>query len=295
VKTQARDVDSLGDAAIQAPYVIYDVGANNGDDIPYYLKKAHRVVAAEANPELCRDMRMRFEEEVRDGRLVIEHCVLTAERASAAVPFYVHKTDHVRSQLARPEAKSLVEYREVVVPSRSIVALIEEHGRPHYMKLDIEGQDVAVMRQLFAAGVKPPFISAESHSIDVLATLIAVGGYDAFKVVVGSTVAQRFRNHRIATLSGAERYSFPPHSAGPFGADIPGDWMPGDLFFKQLAIIGLGWKDIHATSTLTANPQAQLIWWPHARRRLARVFRLDRVKACVPAAIRRAYRSVIPR
>jgi hypothetical protein len=30
--------------------IIYDLGANNGDDIPYYLLKADTVVAVEANP-----------------------------------------------------------------------------------------------------------------------------------------------------------------------------------------------------------------------------------------------------
>lgn len=295
MKTPAQATDMSAGIAAEALHVIYDVGANNGDDIPYYLKKAHRVVAVEANPQLCEHLRQRFKDAVRDGRLIVEHCALTGEMTAAPVPFYVHLTDHVRSQLASPRAKSLGEYREVLVPSRSILSLIEEHGSPYYIKIDIEGQDVQVLRQLFSAGVKPPFISAESHSIDVLAALIALGGYDAFKIVVGSTVAQEFRNHSISTRSGVERYHFPPHSAGPFGDDIPGDWMPGDLFFKQLAIIGLGWKDIHATCIGTANPQAPIIWWPSMKRRLAQLLRIVRVKRCVPGAIRRAYRSVFPR
>ena len=32
--------------------VIYDIGSNNGDDIPYYLMKCDKVVAVEANPLL---------------------------------------------------------------------------------------------------------------------------------------------------------------------------------------------------------------------------------------------------
>jgi hypothetical protein len=39
--------------------VIYDFGANNGDDIPYYLKKAELVVAVEANPSLCQKIEER--------------------------------------------------------------------------------------------------------------------------------------------------------------------------------------------------------------------------------------------
>ncbi len=40
--------------------IIYDFGANNGDDIPYYLKKAELVVAVEANPSLCQKIEERF-------------------------------------------------------------------------------------------------------------------------------------------------------------------------------------------------------------------------------------------
>ena len=33
--------------------VIYDIGSNNGDDLRYYLLKANKAVAVEANPMLC--------------------------------------------------------------------------------------------------------------------------------------------------------------------------------------------------------------------------------------------------
>ena len=43
-------------------------------------------------------------------------------------------------------------------------------------------------------------------------------------------------------------YSFPHHSAGPFRDDISGPFMTASNFFRVLAIVGLGWKDIHATN-----------------------------------------------
>ena len=33
--------------------IIYDLGSNNGDNIPYYLLKSDLVIAVEANPKLC--------------------------------------------------------------------------------------------------------------------------------------------------------------------------------------------------------------------------------------------------
>jgi len=44
--------------------VIYDFGANRGDNIPYYLMKSDRVVAIEANPVLCNIIRERFSDEI---------------------------------------------------------------------------------------------------------------------------------------------------------------------------------------------------------------------------------------
>jgi hypothetical protein len=58
--------------------IIYDFGANNGDDIPYYLMKADIVVAVEANPALCRSIETRFNNAIRSRQLFVENCVLTA-------------------------------------------------------------------------------------------------------------------------------------------------------------------------------------------------------------------------
>lgn len=44
--------------------IIYDVGANNGDDIEYYLKKSDLVIALEANPKLCEIIQDRFKSEI---------------------------------------------------------------------------------------------------------------------------------------------------------------------------------------------------------------------------------------
>jgi hypothetical protein len=74
------------------PTIIYDFGANNGDDIPYYLMKSDLVIAVEAIPALCQLIEERFHLEIQSGRLVIENCVLTADNELSEVPFYVHNS-----------------------------------------------------------------------------------------------------------------------------------------------------------------------------------------------------------
>lgn len=236
------------------PTVIYDFGANNGDDIPYYLKKADRIVAVEANPVLATGIERRFAEAIAGGRLEVIAKVLTAGGEAPKVPFYVHRANHVLSQF--PPPTNPAEFERIVLPSIPVAELIARCGPPHYVKIDIEHYDEAILRALFAAGIYPPFISAEAHSFEVFAALVALGGYRAFKLVDGITVPQRYRDHPIATGHGPGRHTFPEHSAGPFGDDIAGPWLAPDAFMRLLAAEGFGWKDIHATSLHPADPSA---------------------------------------
>lgn len=234
--------------------IIYDFGSNNGDDLPYYLKKADLVIAVEADPVLATQIRDRFPAEIAAGALVVENCVLAQAGSPATVPFYVHRQYHFLSQFPRP--KNAEEFDAIWMPSMTPVELVSMHGEPYYIKIDIEHYDAAILQELFINGIRPPFISAESHSIDVFAWLVAVGAYTSFNLVNEPTVDSDYRDHAIKTRSAIERYSFPRHSAGPFGDDIRGPWMTPDNFFTTLALKGLGWKDIHATTIIPADPDA---------------------------------------
>lgn len=227
---------------------IYDLGANNGSNIPYYLKKADLVVAVEANPVLSREIETQFCDEIRAGRLVIESCVLTAGDLPEEVTFYLHRTNHVLSQFPRPDESELPQFDEITLRAYSIRQLISKWGAPHYVKIDLEHYDTEILKSMFSHGIFPPFISAEVHSIKPFCAMVANGGYDNFKLVDGRSVSEIFKDHEIQTQNGSETYSFPFHSAGPFGEDVPGGWMTADNFFDVLTGSGLGWKDIHATN-----------------------------------------------
>jgi len=227
---------------------IYDFGAHNGDDIPYYLKKADVVVAVEANPILCDSLRSKFNIELTAGRLYVENCVVT-QGIEADVDFYINKYGNGSSQFPKPKDRDMERFDKIVLPSLSATSIIRRYGEPFYIKIDIEHYDSAILRTLFLNDIYPKFISAESHSIDVFALLVACGRYNAFKLVEGSTVCKKYNNTPFTTKDGVrEFYSFPYDSAGPFGEDIDGEWMIADNFFLLLALEGLGWRDIHATN-----------------------------------------------
>ena len=228
--------------------IIYDLGSNNGDDIPYYLLKAERVIAVEANPILCDLITTRFQSEVACGRLVIENCAITKDR-SGNIDFYIHNTYDVLSTLA-PGADDEESYTKTSVKAESIASLIRRHGPPYYIKIDIEGHDERILDALANENIMPPYISAESHTIGVFSLLSERLGYKSFKLVDGESVNTVYNKALIHSpiLKKRVKYSFPHHSAGPFGNDIHGEWLSKGALLKVLAMHGLGWRDIHAST-----------------------------------------------
>jgi FkbM family methyltransferase len=228
------------------PKIVYDFGMNNGDDVAYYLRKGLRVVGVEANPVLCDLCAARFSDAIASAKLTILNVALVRETSEEQIEFFVHKFNHVLSQVGAPPDKIKGDFDAIRVPNRRASDVIKQFGIPHYVKIDIEHFDHIVLEDIFENGVRPPYISVESHSIQVFALLVAAG-YRKFNLVDGITVSMSYGDAKINTPQGIESYSFKYHSAGPFGEDIVSPWLDQDSFFYFLASVGLGWKDIHAT------------------------------------------------
>jgi FkbM family methyltransferase len=225
--------------------IIYDLGSNNGDDIPYYLMRSDLVIAVEANPELCNLIKNRFAEYISNGRLIVENVVIGINDLSL-VPFYVHPTEDIISSAIQHDY--LKESLEILVPSKNIISLIQEHGDPYYIKIDIEGSDQLVLETIFSNNIFPPYISAESHILGIFNTFMKYEKYKKFKVVEGHWVSKVYKDRLyILQNNSIVNYSFPYHSAGPFGNDIDGPWIDKDQLWDYLETQNLGWKDIHAS------------------------------------------------
>jgi FkbM family methyltransferase len=227
--------------------VIYDIGSNNGDDIPYYLHKADLVVAVEANPVLCEQIRQRFKSEMATDRLVVENVVISSQD-DREVDFYIHQEFDILSTMDAP-IHDITSYKKVLLPAKNIISLFNQYGNPFYVKVDIEGADETIVRAMFQVGIYPPYLSVEAHDVGVLGVLMALGNYRHFKMVAGATVHNRYANTIIVDrFSKLHHHSFPVHSAGPFGDDIHGDWMLTNVFMRYFMFAGPGWKDIHVTN-----------------------------------------------
>lgn len=160
--------------------MIIDVGMCGGWDTEYYLRKGYRVVAIDADPALCERARERFSGAVEEGQLTIVNTGIS-DREETLV-FYRNLTKPAMSSF-RPElGKVGGAFEEFPVPCRPLAELIEEHGIPYYMKIDIEGFDEIALRSL-APEHAPAYLSVELSYSDHILEKLQELGYSSFKLI----------------------------------------------------------------------------------------------------------------
>jgi FkbM family methyltransferase len=237
------------DAKTAAISLVYDVGMFNGDDTAYYLEKGFRVVGIEANPRLISRLTERFDAEIQQKRLVIEN-VAVAE-AEGEVELFIAGTDKPQSSLTR---RILDLHNVSVTPTRvrgvRLSSLVQCHGVPIFMKIDVESSDLIALRDLASHGIKPANISVEAQHIAVIVQLYNMG-YTRYRFINGKTVPTRFANARVRRVDGTSiRFNFTLHSSGPFGEDFSEPWLNFEqamaVWSCRQTLLGPGWYDVHA-------------------------------------------------
>lgn len=244
--------------------VIYDLGAHNGSDLPYYLAKADKVVAVEANPKLVEQIHRSFSVEIESGRLIVENAAVTDDPTADSLKFWLNTKSDALSSLVAPAAY-LENYSIISVPAISVGELLSRHGVPSFVKIDLEGFDIPILMEFFRLGVFPESVSIEGHSTDALGVLHSVGNYRAFKLQHGKEIGKKFSDFQFDSRHGERvTYSFPEHSAGPYGDDLPQPWVGVEAAYDTISLIGPGWWDLHARNEIErldeTPPSFRLNW-----------------------------------
>ena len=213
------------------PTTIFDIGMHKGEDTDFYLKKGFRVVGVEAHPALSHLCAERFATACASGQLVIVNQAISTTAGS--IDFYINDARSVwgtadREWMLRNE-KLGQSSRAVQVPSVRMETLLEAHGTPHYMKVDIEGLDHICIEALIGRREKLKYVSIESHatSYDVTAghlSLLTDAGYSKFKIVPQHEIQKQVCPQPAREGSYVD-HRFPVGSSGLFGAELPGEWM----------------------------------------------------------------------
>jgi FkbM family methyltransferase len=203
--------------------LIFDVGANNGDDTAAYLGRGYNVVAVEANPSLCLDLRARFQHELGLGRLTLAEGAI-AECPGETITLYINSADSEWGTTVPSYARQGEALRGTIqtisVPTLTILSLVEQFGVPHYLKIDIEGADILCLRGLVGQPDVPTYVSIErpksiSGQREVLELLRKLG-YAKFQII--DQTATSDQAHPLL--------SFKRGDTGLFGDELPsGDWI----------------------------------------------------------------------
>lgn len=229
--------------------LVLDLGMHNGDDTHYYLLKGYRVVAVEANPHRVSDARIRFAPHIQSGDLIIIHAAIGV--IDGETTFHINNKADVLSSIFKEGKGDPADWEPITVRCISILSLLREFGTPLYLKIDIEGMDQTVLKQLMSAKIAiPMFISCEIVRSDSLCYL-SVMGYNRFYIQNCATVPNRYNNINISVHDGCTlTYNFPVHSTGPFGEDVGEPYYDLDkamlIISTREIMLGKGWFDIHA-------------------------------------------------
>lgn len=229
--------------------LIFDIGMSEGNDSNLYLLKGFTVVGVEADVEVYKNLCKRFESERQSGRITIYNFA-ASDSCGKPVNFFHHENFQGLSGLYnhRPEFSegSFVNYQVLTI---NWPTLIQTHGIPYYLKIDIEGNEVPFLKSLLGHTVLPEYISVECHTMEPVEYLFNLG-YRLFRLIDQNPPdGFQLPNPQI---EGSHIDSFTWwHSSGPFGRELPeGEWLDFDRFKEawnaSKAEFHRTWFDCHA-------------------------------------------------
>ncbi len=229
--------------------VIFDIGANEGQNIDYFLDKADIVIAIEANPYLVKKIEYDFKKFINNKKLIVRNIALTDNENIKNIDFYIHKTKNTNSTIY-PDDISKFYKHEVKCGKASLIiqTYLKEFNisKIEYIKIDIESADKLVLKDLLKNNILAKNLSVECSDPEVLELLIS-SPYKSFKFIRGGDI--NFKNNiKIITKDFNKKIiNFNIHSSGPYGEDIPGDYYDKKSILPYFFNNGLGWFDVHCS------------------------------------------------
>lgn len=162
--------------------LVYDIGMYDASDTRYYLSAGYKVVAVEANTSLVESAKKLFDQEVYSGQLTLVNKVIS-DGSKKKEDLIICGDDIGSSSIYRKKVMNRNPIGVYTVDQISIGQLIDIHGLPYYLKIDIEGADRFCVLPLTSTN-KPSYISFElSEDYEELIRHLETIGFAKFKMI----------------------------------------------------------------------------------------------------------------
>jgi len=191
--------------------LVFDIGAHAGNHVRALHALGCRIVALEPQPDFARLLRLLFGRS--PGVTIVEAAVSgRAGRASLSIsertPTVTSLADDWRTARAADDDFAAVQWnRQVEIDVTTVDALIERHGTPAFIKIDVEGSEPAVLAGL-------------SHPAPALAFEYLPRAIDRVEACVDRL---RALGHYIYNWSAGESYTL-----------ASGNWLEGPALLDAL-------------------------------------------------------------
>lgn len=158
--------------------LVFDVGANKGNKTNALLRLGCKVVCVEPERKSLETLRYRFG---ADERVTIVQKGLSDKEGSMTLHIQEYRSGYntlsdkwaatleQNDQAFAHNSAHFKEHYEVSITT--LDSLIREHGRPFYLKIDVEGLELQVMKAL---STPIPFISFEANLPEFLQETMAI-------------------------------------------------------------------------------------------------------------------------
>ena len=163
---QRARMDALYRRLVAPGDLVFDVGSHVGDRVSSFRRLGARVVAVEPQPLALRVLRLLHG---RDSNVVIEAAACASSEGSVELRINsANPTISTASRAFRQAAQAADGWQDqywdqqLRVETTTLDSLIEQHGNPDFIKIDVEGYELEVLRGLTTA---PPALSFEFTTI----------------------------------------------------------------------------------------------------------------------------------
>jgi FkbM family methyltransferase len=214
--------------------LIVDVGMSDGTDTEFYLKKGFRVLAIEANPRCVEQVTQRLPGAIDEGRLTIAHVAVADHKGE--VEFLISDREGwgslEDSDVVSRGAALGVGTTKITVPCDTFDSILDGHGDPYFVKVDIEGGDILCIQALGRLPRLPRYVSFECDTVNPDQTLAMLDlvqgfGYSRYKLL-NQALNPTLRCPNPPREGAYVDAMFSTHSSGPFGEETPGEWVSVD-------------------------------------------------------------------